>query len=226
MYKLEKNLNRLNNGYPTYFLDTKEQRDLKSKLKKNEYNIYYSYRDSEKNIFYKDTIPEVILYEIKTKRKLRHQEILGSIFSLGITSEVFGDILIIDNKYYVYVLSTFRNYFESNFLKVGNNKIDLIELPIDTFKDYERSYEKIELIVSSNRIDTVISTLIHTGRKYIKDMKKNKEIILNYDFLKDISYKLKENDIFSIKRIGKYKYIGSIKTTKSGNKIIELLKYI
>ena len=51
-------------------------------------------------------------------------------------------------------------------------------------------------------------------------MKKNKEIILNYDFLKDISYKLKENDIFSIKRIGKYKYIGSIKTTKSGNIII------
>ena len=226
MYKLEKNLNRLNNGYPTYFLDPKEQRDLKSKLKKNEYNIYYPYRDSEKNIFYKDTLPEVTLYEIKTKRKLRHQDILGSIFSLGITSEVFGDILIIDNKYYIYVLSTFRNYFESNFLKVGNNKIELIELQIDTFKDYERSYEKIELIVSSNRIDTVISTLIHTGRKYIKDMKKNKEIILNYDFLKDISYKLKENDIFSIKRIGKYKYIGSIKTTKSGNIIIELLKYI
>ena len=226
MYKLEKNLNRLNTGYPTYFLDPKAQRDLKSKLKKNEYNIYYPYRDSEKNIFYKNTLPEVILYEIKTKRKLRHQDILGSIFSLGITSEVFGDILIIDNKYYVYVLSTFRNYFESNFLKVGNNKIELIELPIDTFKDYERSYEKIELIVSSNRIDTVISTLTHTGRKYIKDMKKNKEIILNYDFLKDISYKLKENDIFSIKRIGKYKYSKTIKTTKSGNIIIELLKYI
>ncbi len=223
MYKIEKNLNRLNNGYPTLFLDPKEQRELKSKLKKNEYKIYYPYKDSEKNIFYKDSLPEVILYEIKTKRKVRHQDILGSIFSLGITSEVFGDILIIDNKYYV---SSFRNYFESNFLKIGNNKIDLIETPIDTFKDYEKSYERIELIVSSNRIDTVISTLIHTGRKYIKDMKKNKEIILNYDFLKDISYKLKENDIFSIKKIGKYKYIGTIKTTKSNNKIIELFKYL
>ena len=223
---IEKNLNRLNNGYPTFFLDPKEQQELKRKLKKNEYNIYYTYKDSEKNIFYKDTLPEVTLYEIKIKRKVRHQDILGSIFSLGITSEVFGDILIIDNKYYVYVLSTFRNYFESNFLKIGNNKIELIELPIDTFKDYERSYERIELIVSSNRIDTIISNITHTGRKQVKEMKKNKEIILNYDFLKDVSYKLKENDIFSIKRIGKYKYIGPIKTTKSGNMIIELQKYL
>ena len=226
MYKLEKNLNRLNHGYPTFFLDPKEQQELKRKLKKNEYNIYYTYKDSEKNIFYKDTLPEVTLYEIKIKRKVRHQDILGSIFSLGITSEVFGDILIIDNKYYVYVLSTFRNYFESNFLKIGNNKIELIELPIDTFKDYERLYERIELIVSSNRIDTIISNITHTGRKQVKEMKKNKEIILNYDFLKDVSYKLKENDIFSIKRIGKYKYIGPIKTTKSGNMIIELQKYL
>ena len=226
MYKIQKNLNRLNNGQYTFFLDPKEQKEIKGKLKKNEYNIFYPYKDSEKNIFYKNFLPEITLYEIKSKKKLRHQDILGSIFSLGITNEVFGDILIIDNRYYVYVLTSFRNYFKSNLLKIGNNKIELIELPYYTFKDYERLYEEIELNVSSNRIDTVISTLCKTGRKYIKDMKKNKEIILNYDFLKDTSYKLKENDIFSVKRVGKFKYIGIIKTTKRNHLIIKILKYI
>ena len=58
------------------------------------------------------------------------------------------------------------------------------------------------------------------------DMIKNKEIILNYNYLKDGSYKLKNNDVFSIKRIGKFKYIDIIKNTKSGNYIISIYKYV
>lgn len=225
MYKIQKNLNRLLNGETTFFLDPKEQIQLKGKLKKNEYKIYYPYKDSEKNIFYVDKIPEIILYNIKTKTKVRHQDILGSIYSLSITGEVFGDILVIDDKYYVYILKSFRNYFESNFLKIKNTPVELIELDIDTFKDYERTYEELELIVSSERIDTVISTIIHTSRKTVKDKQKNKEIMLNYDFLKDTSYKLKENDTFSIKKVGKFKYVGKVTSTKSGKLVIKILKY-
>ena len=54
---------------------------------------------------------------------------------------------------------------------------------------------------------------------------KNKEIILNYDILKNNSYQLKENDVFSIRRFGKYKYIKIIKQTKNSNFIIECHKY-
>ena len=37
---------------------------------------------------------------------------------------------------------------------------------------------------------------------------------------------LKENDIFSIRRYGKYKFIGVVKNTKKDNYIIKYLKYI
>jgi len=57
-------------------------------------------------------------------------------------------------------------------------------------------------------------------------MIKKKEIILNYDFLKNNSYKLKENDTFSIKKIGKFKFNKVLKTTKSNHLIIEILKYL
>ena len=57
-------------------------------------------------------------------------------------------------------------------------------------------------------------------------MIKKKEIILNYDFLKNDSYKLKDNDTFSIKKIGKFKFNKVLKTTKSNHIIIEVLKYI
>ena len=226
MYFIEKNLNKLSHHQSTFFLDPKELSQIKGKLKKGEYSIYYPYKDSEKVIVYNKEVPEVLLYEIKVKVPVRHQDILGAMYSLNIASELFGDILLIDGRYYIYILPMVRNYFESNFLMVRNSSVELEELPIETLEDYERSYEELEFIVSSNRIDTVVSSICHIGRNSITDMISKKEILLNYDFLKDPSYKLKENDTFSIKRIGKYKYVGVLKNTKSNHIIVKILKYI
>lgn len=226
MYFIQKNLTRLDNNQNTFFLDPKELKELKGKLRKSEYKIYYPYKDSEKNIIYKKQVPEVLLYEIKIRVPVRHQDILGSIYSLNISHELFGDILIVDDRYFIYILPLIRNYFESNFLMVKDSYIELELLDVDYLKDYERNYEKYEFIVSSNRIDTVVSNICHCGRNNIGEMIKKKEIMLNYDFLKDSSYKLRENDIFSIKRVGKFKYNGVLKNTKSKHLIIEVLKYL
>ena len=84
MYFIEKNLTKLKNTNQTFFLDSKELNQVKSKLKKGEYDIYYPYKDSEKNIIYKNNKPEVLLYEIKCKTILRHQDILGTMYSLNL----------------------------------------------------------------------------------------------------------------------------------------------
>ena len=226
MYTIQKNLNRLSNYQSTFFLDPKEQKELRSKLKKDEYKIFSPFEDSEKVIFYIDEEPEVILYEIKSKQELRHQDILGTMYSLNISPEMFGDIILYDNRYFIYVLKLFQNYFEMNFTKVRNSSVELVSLDISYLEDYKRDYEEIELIVSSERIDTVISSIIHSNRNVIKDKIKDKEILLNHDLLKNNSYVLKSGDIFSIRKFGKYKYIGIIKSTKKDNYIVKCLKYL
>lgn len=226
MYIIKKNLNRLSNYQPTFFLDPKEQNELKRKLKKDEYKVFRPFEDSEKVIFYIDEEPEVILYEIKSKQELRHQDILGTMYSLNISPEMFGDIILYDNRYFIYVLKLFQNYFEMNFTKVRNSSVELVCLDISYLKDYKRDYEEIELIVSSERIDTVISSVIHSNRNVIKDKIKDKEILLNHDLLKNNSYVLKHGDVFSIRKFGKYKYVGIIKSTKKDNYIVKCLKYL
>ena len=226
MYIIQKNLNRLSNYQPTFFLDPKEQKELRSKLKKDEYKIFSPFDDNEKVIFYIDEEPEVILYEIKSKQELRHQDILGTMYSLNISPEMFGDIILYDNRYFIYVLKLFQNYFEMNFTKVRNSSVELVSLDISYLEDYKRDYEEIELIVSSERIDTVISSIIQSNRNVIKDKIKDKEILLNHDLLKNNSYVLKSGDIFSIRKFGKYKYIGIIKSTKKDNYIVKCLKYL
>lgn len=225
MYTIEKSLNKLKHNHPTFFLDPKEQLELKKKLKKDAYQIYMPYPESEKNIFYTTNKPRIILYEIISKTPLEHREILGTVFSLNITSELFGDIIINNNHYYIYVLEQIAPFIKSNLLRIKNTNIELKEVPLDTLRDYKKEYTKIEIITSSLRIDTVIARLIQTSRPNVIEKMKNKEIILNYDILKNNSYQLKENDVFSIRRFGKYKYIKIIKQTKNSNFIIECHKY-
>lgn len=226
MYIIQKNLTRLDNLQPTYFLDQSEQNELKRKLGKTKYKIFSPNNDSEKKIFYIDKEPEVLLYEIKSKIELRHQDILGTMFSLNISKEMYGDIILDDGHYYIYILKLFQNYFEMNFTKVRNTNIELKELDLEYLANYERKYVEMELIVSSERIDTIVSHLSNTSRGLIKDKVKDKEILLNNEILKNLSYVLKGNDTFSIRKIGKFKYIGIIKNTKSGNYIVKVLKYI
>ena len=225
MYLIEKNITRFYQLGYTYFLNPREIQEVKKELKKEEYQIYSPYPDSEKQILYHKKIPTILLYEIKSKIPMRHQDILGTMYSLNIAEDLFGDILVMNNHYYIYILPLIQNYIETNLLRVKNSHIELEEKSLETLENYEREYEKIELIVSSNRIDTIISAISHTGRNNISEKIKKKEILLNYDYLKNPSYKLKEKDTFSIKKIGKFKYNGILKTTKGNHFIIEILKY-
>ncbi len=226
MYLVEKQLTRFHNLGYTYFLNPNELKQVSSKMKKNEYSIYYPYPDSEKNILYHGEIPEVYLYEIICKVPIRHQDILGTMYSLNIAPDLFGDVLIVDGHYYVFILPIVQNYFETNFTMIRNSHIELKEVPLDTLEQYQRNYEVIEMIVSSNRIDTVLSSIMHIGRSLVADVLKRKDVLLNYEILKDPSYKLKENDVFSIRKIGKFQYVGVTKNTKSNHFVIEIKKYI
>lgn len=225
-YEIINNIEKIKNGFPTKFLDNKMQIELKKKLKKSEYNIFYPYPDSEKVIFYNKIKPNITLLEIITKDILKHTEILGTVFSLGLASSMFGDIVITNNHYYVYVLDEIKDYFINNLVLINKNKVILEERKIDILENYKREYEILEIIASSERIDTVISHLIGINRNKIKDLVKDKDILLNYEVVTNISKRINNGDIFSIRKYGKYKYIGVIKNTKSGNLVIRINKYI
>ena len=224
-YEIVHNKELLDNGLPTKFLDLRKQDELKRILKKNNYNIYYPYKDSEKVIFYKDIEPEIVLLEIISKEPLEHRQILGSIFSLGLDSSVFGDIVIKNNHYYIYVLKEIKEYLLMNLRYIGKNSVIIEERKIDVLKDYQREYEDIEIVVSSERIDTIISRLIGINRTKVKDLISNKDVSVNNKILKEISKKLIYKDIFSIRKFGKYQYLGIIKETKSCNLIVKIKKY-
>ena len=225
-YDIKKNVDKIKNKGYTDFLNPGMIRDINYRLKKDEYNIYRPYKDSDKIILYTNKIPKVRLFEIISYYPLTHSEILGSLFGLNITDEVFGDIIIDGNSYYFYVVDKISNFIQDNFTMVGNKSIKIKEVSLDVLSNYEKKYEEMEFIVSSLRLDTVLARIIGSSRDKIKEKIKNKEIVVNYKTITNGSYNLRDYDVFSIRRCGKYKYMGVIKNTKKDNYIIKILKYI
>ena len=224
-YNIEKIIDSLYNKGYTNFIVPNDLKLIKGKLNKNEYKIYEPYKDCTKVILYKKIIPEIKLFRIDSKVELRHQDILGTIFSLGLKEDTFGDIVKYQDSFYIFLLPHLVDYFKYNLTDIKNNKIDLIEEDILLTENFKQEYIIKQYIVTSLRIDNVISTITNNSRNQILEKFNNKEILLNYEEDIKPTRTLKENDIFSIRRYGKYKFTKVLKTTKKGGFIIEVLIY-
>ena len=223
-YNLEHIIEELNNNNSTKFLNPLEYRQVKNKININKYNIYKPYEDCTKVIIYK-TIPNISLLKLSSIEEIRHQEILKCMFEMGIKEDMYGDILIIDNNAYIYVLDKIKEDIIYNF-KEYNHKIQSIEEIDNNFLDnYKMNYDIKEIIVTSLRIDNIIATIAGLSRKQILEKFKDKEVILNYEILTKYTTNLKVGDIFSIRKYGKYKFSEIKTTTKRGNYIIIVKKY-
>lgn len=225
-YLIKKYVDKIKRGESSGFLDPLELKLVTSKLKKNEYNIYSVYEEADKKILYKNEIPGVKLYKINSYEKLKHQEIMGSLYSLSIDKSMIGDIIVDEEEYYFYIIDKMCSYIENSLYMIGNKYVTIEEVSLEYLENYKKKYEIKNIIVPSLRIDAVISKIINTSRSNSVDLIKNKCVILNYSILKNDSTILKENDIFSIRKYGKYKFSKVVKNTKKDNIIIEYFKYI
>jgi RNA-binding protein YlmH len=222
-YYIEKEIDKFNKIGHTGFLNRNDANSIKNILNKKhiKYDIYEPFIECDRIIIYKE-IPDITCFKIITNNILKHSDIMGSLYNFNIDEDIIGDIIVKNDEYYFIILSNMKDYFIDNFSIIGRYSIRLEEsnIPIT-----EREYIDFELIVSSERIDTVISRIINLNRKYVEEIISNKDVILNYNTLTNKSYVLKENDIFSIRKYGKYKYLGIIRFTKKDNFIVRLKKY-
>lgn len=225
IYTVEKIVEKVLYSNSTNFVEIKYLNRIKKELKNVKYNIYEPFSGATKVILY-NKMPNIKIYEIVSNNDLRHQDILGTLYSLNISDEMFGDVVIWNKRYFIIILSSIDNYIKSNLTSIRNSKVELIEKDQYYLKDYKQEYEEYIIIVPSIRVDVIVSKIINSSRSNALEKIKNGDIYLNYELLTKPTYMLKENDIFSIRKYGKYKFLGEINKTKKGSLVIKCLKYV
>lgn len=210
----------------TDFLDIRKLKLVTSYLNKEkiEYSVYKPYTFLEKSVIYFGEYEDfVTFYKVSINGEIRHSDILGTLFSLGIKEETIGDIIVEDGYFYYTNLTKMNSILERDLVMIRNMPIKLERVKeIVLQKDH---LIKSTYILSSNRLDNVVSKIAKTSRSDASDMIKDKLVLLNYEEVRNTSKEVKEDDILSIRRVGKFK-IGNIKgLTKKDNIILEIYKY-
>ena len=190
-----------------------------------EYGVYDKYPFLEKKIIYFGEYDNYItIFKAKKSDKIKHSNILGTLFSLGLTDDVIGDIIVMDDYFYLTTLTRLSSFIKNNLTIINGERIELLE-ETDIVLNKDR-FLKMKLLVSSMRVDTIVSKITNTNRLKVNSMIKDNIILVNYNTVKSSRLILKNNDILYIRKYGKYIIKNIIGTTKKNNLVLEIEKYI
>ena len=195
-----------------------------------DFDIIFSDDDYERKflIFYRDnySLSEYLeTLRFKDISGIEHRNILGSITHLGINREKVGEIIKVDDYWYVYCLKPIGTFLFSNGLRFAGQDLKLEILNENFIPSNFRKFEDEKIIVSSLRLDCFVKELARTSREIAQKFIKSGNVNLNYDECKDFDKKINENDIISIRKEGKFKVDSLGGLTKKNKYVVNIKRY-
>lgn len=216
----------------TKFLDFNEQKEINAFKQKNIFicleggyemaerkRAIISIYDDISFIDYKIKIYELIFES--TFKSISHRHILGSIMSLGINRNSFGDILVTNDKFYLFVSEEISKYIEQNLKMVNNMPLILKEI-VDT-SDIILPKTSFEMInVPSLRLDAIVSKVLNKSRNDSSSIILKGLVFINHLECLSVSHNVKINDIISIRHFGRIEILEIVKVTKKDRLILKI----
>ncbi len=205
-----------------------------------EQNIYFfgGFEEAERGIigFFPDYVePEEkyypislleITYNEKYSRELTHRDFLGSILGLGIDRAKVGDIIIENNKAICFLKTDIIDYVNINLEKVGATKIKTKIINLQDYNIPKPKTEEKNIIISSLRLDAVLSGAFNIARGKVSDYIKGEKAFINFVISTSGSKNVKPNDIITLRGVGRIKVLNVVGKTKKDRIVLNIAKYI
>ena len=232
----------------TDFLDMR-QRQLLEKLLKNmkitKYVTYGAYQNAERTaiVIYPEKLDDVFKNEnfdynsifsvirIELTNELKgiysHRDYLGAVIKIGIKREKVGDILVNKEGADIIVLKDTEKYIKEGLkalTRFSKSEFEIIE--IEELNVEEPKTEILSIIIPSMRLDSIVSEVIKTSRAKASNIIKEERVFVNHELITKGAKELKENDLITVRRKGRFKIGKILNQTKKGNLVVEIEKSI
>lgn len=155
---------------------------------------------------------------------LSHRDVLGAVYNLGIDEEQFGDMWVEENNVYLYATKEMQQFIIDNLTQI--NKAHLSFKALDYFPKQEFKFKERQVVISSYRLDKIVTTIIKKSRDKAQSLIKNGLVNVNFQAIEDLDYLCHNCDILSIRGVGRFKIGDEISSTKSGNVIITIKQFV
>lgn len=157
-------------------------------------------------------------------KELEHKHYLGTIMSLGIKRELMGDLIVEEECCYGIVSDEIFDFLIENLKEVGKNPVVVEE--IDKEEVPKLKFEEIIDSISSVRLDNIVSVMINNSRSKGLELIEAGEVSINYSVEKEKNRVLKEGDIVTIRKKGKFVFEKILGENKKGKIKIMIKKFI
>lgn len=163
---------------------------------------------------------------ICTKREpLEHRSVMGTVLSLGIKREMIGDIVVNGQEAWVFCESTMAEYICRNLDRIGGVSVTCEQMPTDRVTIPPRAFESMEIGVASLRLDAIVAALFRQSRTRASEWIAAGDVSLNHREAKDGSAKVREGDVLSVRRHGKFVIERVVGQTKKGREKVLVKQY-
>lgn len=155
---------------------------------------------------------------------LTHRDFLGALMNLGIERSTIGDINIKENECYLFCLDKMAPYICNELTRVKHTSVmcSVTDMAQDILQVEPTYYE---ILVSSSRIDGVISKVYHLSRSQSIELFRAKRVFVNGKCQENNSYFLKEGETITVRGFGKFLYTRQIAVTKKDKLRLEIGKF-
>lgn len=213
------------------------------KLKIENYISYGGYEQSERKLFviypekFNSTVVEKNLVSIvkivriqlpdELKGKYAHRDYLGAVIKLGVKREKVGDIIVDNDGADIIVekdISKFLLENLSGLTRFSKSKITIEK--IDNLRTVEVRREEREIIVSSLRLDNVISELARCSRNKALDIINMERVFVNFQCETKKTKQIKTGDMVTIRGKGRFYIKELVGQTKSERVIVKIEKFV
>ncbi|QOV20971.1 RNA-binding protein [Blautia liquoris] len=161
---------------------------------------------------------------IKFSETIGHRDFLGAILNLGITRNRLGDLIVRDNCGYVFAEEKIAHFLCSELTRV---KHTLVTAEIcESVTSFPGPDEKeIKGSVASLRLDSMIALVFGGSRTSIVPYIENGKVFVNGKMIVSNGNLLKNNDIVSVRGLGKFRFGQVLHHTKKGRNLVVVYRY-
>ncbi|WP_042349006.1 RNA-binding protein [Bacillus massiliigorillae] len=212
----------------TLFLDPREQQILSSIIGQNDdcqlllfgghslaerkrALLYPNYHNPIEDDFH------MSLIEISYNRKfheLKHPQILGTLMSLGIKREKFGDVLLNSEGAQIIVSKDIADYVIANITKIGQAGVTLALKDFQHVLEVEDDWQESVMTSSSLRLDSLFSSMANISRQKAQDFIAGGKVKVNHKVIEAKDFECQEGDQISVRGFGRYRIMSIDGKTK------------
>ena len=147
------------------------------------------------------------VYEIDYPKKfitLEHRQVLGSIMSLGVVREKFGDIVVNGDRIQFSAVSEIEDYLVLELNQIGKAAVKVKKVENDYLQSNER-WAEVEKTISSLRLDVVIAGALNMSRQKSLTLIQAGRVKVNFEQMEQNAFECEKSDIISIRGFGMVK---------------------